>query len=85
MDRLVRGGLGRRRGGVGARAAETAEHLGLRATVATVVVVTARGLLLAALGALDDGVGDALRDELDRADRVVVAGDDVVDPRPPSR
>src|SRR5262249_41338714 len=38
-----------------------------------------RTVVLAALRALDAGVRDAPRDELDRPDRVVVAGDHVVD------
>src|SRR2546428_132262 len=38
-----------------------------------------RGLRPAALRAVDDRVRDARGDELDRADGVVVAGDDVVD------
>src|ERR1700734_439610 len=51
-------------------------NVGLRSTRA--FVVTPDGLL-AALRPFDDGVADALRDQLDAADRVVVARDDVVD------
>src|SRR5690606_24975560 len=76
LGRLRR--LGGCLGRVGLRTATAVRDLGLRAA-ATAALALTRAVLLATLHAFDDRVADALRDELDRADGVVVAGDDVVD------
>src|SRR5689334_13663936 len=78
---LIAGRRGARAfGGLRLLATTTVGDLGLRATAtAAATLAVTRSELLAALHAFDDRVADALRDELDRADRVVVAGDDVVD------
>src|SRR6185295_3292976 len=88
LGRLVRrvrgaGGRTRRRrliaGRLRLRTTAAVADLRLRAAATAATLAVTRLELLAALRALDDRVAHALRDELDRANRVVVARDHVVD------
>src|ERR1041385_3749266 len=62
-----------------ARAIPTRRHVDDALAGLLALLTTGARVLLPDLGAEDRGIGDLRREQLDRADRVVVAGDHVVD------
>src|SRR5688500_18370389 len=63
-----------------ARTITTRRHVNHALALVLTLLATVASGLLPDLRTDDRGVGDARREQLDRADRVVVTGDDVIDP-----